>query len=57
MIQLLAMLLCLIMSNQVVQMMLHKKEAVWEYFLVVVMTFMNFATWSAVMAWDFGKGG
>lgn len=57
MIQLLAMLLCLIMSNQVVQMMLHKKEAVWEYFLVVVMTFMNFAAWSAVMAWDFGKVG
>lgn len=57
MIQLLAMLLCLIMSNQVVQMMLHKKEQVWEYFLVVVMVFMTFAAWSVVLAWDFGGSG
>ena len=57
MIQLLAMLLCLIITNQVIQMMLHKKEQVWEYFLVVVMVFMTFAAWGAVLAWDFGKGG
>lgn len=57
MIQLLAMLLCLIITNQVIQMMLHKKEAVWEYFLVVVMAFLNFGAWSAVVAWEFGKVG
>lgn len=57
MIQLLAMLLCLTITNQVIQMMLHKKEAVWEYFVVVVMTFLTFAAWSAVLAWDFGKVG
>ena len=57
MIQLLAMLLCLIMTNQIIQMMLHKKEQVWEYFVVVVMVFMNLAAWSVVMAWEFGKGG
>ena len=57
MIQLLAMLLCLIITNQVIQMMLHKKEQVWEYFVVVVMAFINFSAWSVVLAWDFGKGG
>ena len=57
MIQLLAMLLCLIMTNQVIQIMLHKKEAVWEYFLVVVAAFLNSAAWGVVLAWDFGKGG
>jgi hypothetical protein len=57
MIQLLAMLLCLIITNQVIQMMLHKKEAVWEYFIVVVMAFINFTAWIVVLAWDFGSSG
>ena len=56
MIQLLAMLLCFIITNQVIQMMLHKKEAVWEYFIVVVTAFLTFAAWGVVLAWDFGKG-